>query len=302
MKLGFFGDLHVTDKNPTNRKDIYLDEITRKMLWAYAGPFADCDAVFAPGDVFDSFRANDYLKQHLIRIFLEGRKPVFVVYGQHDLRFHTSDKWNTPLKVLEAAEAAVCVSSSPVNFNGIYIYGASWGEDIPEIEDPDAFNVLVTHRMIIKDEKLWEAQTGHTMAQVLLRKNNFNLIVSGDNHQRFVDSYKGKWLVNMGSIMRTRIDQENHRPAVAVFDTDTQELKEFEIPIKPFSEVFKVEEAMREKEESEELNSFIEGLQSTEDIEGLDFRKNVEQWFSENEEKTDPGVISIMKEAMEWKK
>jgi predicted phosphodiesterase len=304
MKIGCFGDLHITDKKPRNRTDEnYLETLCGKILWACENPLKECEVILQPGDVFDSFKANDFLKQHIIPFLKALNKQFHMIYGQHDLRFHNSNKLNTPLRVAEVS-GALNILGKTYEAVGPMVdaYGASWGEEIPEIENPEYTNILVIHKMIIKDEKLWEAQTGHTMAQILLRKNKFDLIVSGDNHQCFTDQHEDKWLVNMGSLMRSTIAQLDHCPSVAVYDTKTREVEVTEIPVKPSEEVFRIEEALAEKEKSEQLEAFIEKLEvpvggTVATVDGLDFRANLEAWISENSSSVDNGVVEIIKEA-----
>jgi len=302
MKIGCFGDVHITDKRPKNRTDKdYLNSLYRKIEWARVEPLKECEYIIMPGDIFDSFKASDFLKQFAIPLFLKMK--VLAIYGQHDLRFHNSNKMNTPLRVLEVAKAVTVLNGKPLEVcPGVEIYGCNWGEEIPKIVDPEALNILVIHLMVIKDEKLWSAQEGHSMAKILLRTSGFDLIISGDNHQRFTSNYKDKALINMGSLMRSKIDQVDHKPAVAVFDTETKKVEVIDIPVKPINEIFRIEEAQKEADRSEQLESFIEGLESTEEIEGLDFKANVEEWIKDNKEEQDPEIIKIMEEALEWKK
>lgn len=308
MKIGIFGDLHVTDMRPRNRTDKnYLETISEKITWSCLNPLKYCKYVMFPGDVFDSFRANDFLKQYfvpILRTIIEDPdnciKMFLAIYGQHDLRFHNSNRLNTPLRVVETSNVVELLGKEPfVAEFATDIYGMNWGEEIPKIENPDNLNILVAHMMVIKDDKLWEKQEGHTMARVLLRKTGFDLIITGDNHQFFTDALGDRYLLNMGSLMRSKIDQIHHTPSVAVYDTEDKSFHVEEIPVKPYEEVFRVEEALQEKEKSENLEAFIEKLEQTdtENIEGLDFRKNLYQWVEENKDTEEQGVLDIIEEA-----
>lgn len=304
MKIGIFGDLHYTLAKPRNRTDEDYEATWRgKFLWACENPLKDCKYVIFPGDVFDNFRASDFVKQYFLPLLKQTGKHFLAIYGQHDLRFHNSNKLNTPLRVIEASGILSVLGPEPF-YPGVDvdIYGANWEEEIPEIQEPKNVNILVIHKMIIKDDKLWEAQTGYSMARVLLRKHPYDLIVSGDNHQGFTDSYERRHLVNLGSLMRSTIDQLDHKPSVAAYDTKTKELEIFEIPVKPASEVLKIEEAKKEKEERkhlEELKQKLEESYTMEKIKGLDFKKNAADWMQQNKKDTEQGVLDIIQEAMQ---
>ena len=69
--------------------------------------------------------------------------------------YHSSDISTTPLAVIKSAGLFNILKPDVHRLNKHEdIYGCSWGQDIPKIVNPDAFNILVIHRMIIKNEKL----------------------------------------------------------------------------------------------------------------------------------------------------
>ena len=50
-------------------------------------------------------------------------------------------------------------------------------------------------------------------------------MVSGDNHQSFVEKYKDQLLVNPGSIMRSTIAQFDHKPKIYLWSSEDNEIK-----------------------------------------------------------------------------
>ena len=163
-----------------------------------------------PGDFFDSFRTPDYVKAWVIDLLNKYKDiPVLFVWGQHDQRFHSRDVRNTPLGVLQATGLCFPLSNEPFSFSNIDIYGSSWEEPIPTIKEKDKvkFNILVMHRMVIHSEKLWEGQIDYVKGENFLKKWNYDLVVSGDNHQSFCCEFLHQKLINCGSLMRTSITQ-----------------------------------------------------------------------------------------------
>jgi len=301
MKLLVTGDWHIRGKKPKNRTDdfIHTQESKINFILETAANYS-CRYILQPGDFFDSYQISDFLKQHYIHKFKQPGVPTILsILGQHDMRYHSSDKNNTPLKVMDSAQVVVLLGSDPFHDLGnFHIYGASWNEEIPKIEDKNKYNILALHKMIVND-KLWAKQEGHTYGYPMLKNHAFDLIVSGDNHTSFKFEYGGKYLLNCGSLMRTNIDQGNHKPVIYIIDTEdpTDDLIEIEIPIAQFEEVFDLTKAEEEQEKNEELEAFIAGLKDEDvELQGLNFRKNVTKYMEANS--TSQGIKDIIDEVL----
>ena len=289
MKIMITGDWHITLECPVRRMDNYWEALTGKLLWI-AETFQEekCSAIVQPGDFFDSFRANDYLKSFVIDLFRDIK--ILTVFGQHDLKYHNVNVANTPLSLLGTVGTVKILNHKPHVLGNTAFFGASWNEPIPKNGEPP--NVLVMHRMVIDTEKLWPGQTGFLWAEEL-NHIKFDLVITGDNHQ----SFRRDKVINCGSLMRSRIDQKDHRPCVWICDLDTMKTKQLFIPIKPASEVFDTEAASQEKEINEKLDLFVRNLRQTGNRLDLDFRKNLYQAIKDNE--IDQEIVDIIHEAME---
>jgi predicted phosphodiesterase len=158
--------------------------------------------------------------------------------------------------------------------------GCSYDQE-PPIPIQNKFNVLLVHRMII-EEKLWSAQENYVASNIFLRQNNFDLIVSGDNHRGFISEAHGKrLLVNCGAMMRSKIDQVNHKPFVVLYDTDTRKYQQIFIPIEPADKVFRMEKVVAEKERNTSLESFVAGISEQKEV-GLLFEDNLQEFAKAN--------------------
>lgn len=312
MKILLTGDWHITTNQPKKRIDNYFKAQKKKLQYILIlAEQEKCSLILQPGDFFDSHKANDFLKREMIKTLLEEPKVnLKTIFGQHDLRYHSSDTNNTPLRVLEAAHALdilgqeqidpapiaiIRSGNSVVVPSGIHLYGASWFEDIPKITTKGT-NILVIHKMIIKDKPLWEGQEDATKGNILLRTLDFDLIVSGDNHQSFVCSHKSKHLVNCGSLMRSTTAQLDHKPVVYIYDTKDKSLEEHFIPIEPIEKVFDLSVIEKEKKENKELEAFVAQLKSDSKIDGLDYAKNLKIYLKDNE--TEQGTLDIIEEVI----
>lgn len=289
-KLLLMGDLHIDNTRIKTRQDNVLAACMDKIGQIFAiAHNHKCSAILQPGDFFESDKANDFLKQFIINYLNSGlaNMPIYTVYGNHDLRYHSSNILNTPLKVLDSARVIRILGKKPIMCKEDYvnIYGQSWFEDIPEIEEKlEGINVLVCHKMVV-DTKIWEGQEDHIYGKTLLLKTKFDLIVSGDNHQTFVihsgtGKDKGKRiLVNAGCILRTRIDQEDHRPCVFVYNANPKKgepmLEKIYLIVDDFENVIQIEEARKEKLENEKLKQFVAALDVDIKLTGMNYRQNV---------------------------
>ena len=285
LKILITGDWHLTDKTPRCRIDDYVGAQEEKIGFIFNTAIEHkCHVILQPGDLCDKWIARDKFKVkwiNYLNFYIRnlGAPNLITVYGQHDARYHTSNIEDTPLGVLRAGVGFTIIEhDQPQMFGAIIdytdIYGAGWGKPIPKIIHPDHFNILVTHRMIVRD-KLWAEQENYEVVGTFLRQNKFDLIVSGDNHTKFSHKYNHKYLFNCGSLMRNRIDQDSHHPAVIIFDTITTDYEEILIPKLPFKNVVDLVEAEKEEQRNEKLEDLRDALKKKTKIKGLNYRQRV---------------------------
>ena len=282
MNILATGDWHKRASRPVSRKDDYTVVLASKIAQIYQIAMDnDCKYVLQPGDMFDGAEPPLWLVRQAIEMHLAMPPTLLSVYGQHDQRYHSNRVENTPMAVLEAAQVLEVLGAEPHTVgdkygNPVQFYGCSWDSNIPEIQDPDSTNILVMHRMVIGNKKLWEAQVEYDWARAVLRRNKFDLIVTGDNHHFFTDSIPGdRHLVNCGSLMRANIDQGEHEPAVVIYDTVARTIKTVKLDVAPATDVFDLAKAESEKERNAELDAFIEQIGQTSGAPDLDYLGNL---------------------------
>lgn len=286
------GDLHGDDKTPISRTDNYSESFFKKLEFILNIAEKNDACVLQPGDFFNSPNPSYEFFSRLV-LLLKRYSGVFIfsVYGQHDLRYR--NKHNTALKALSGSCENFFIVDKPYTYRKQYnIYGVSYGEEIPKV-DYDKNNIMLIHKMVIKDEKVWAGQTDYISSSELLKKNGFRFIVSGDNHKFFSDCAGEKFLFNCGSVMRSNISQINHKPAVFLIDGSIGQ--QIQIPTQPADKVFKMEEIEKETCRSKEIDSFIEGLSQQKEM-GLNFEDNLELYCKENN--IDESVRNVIKENM----
>jgi hypothetical protein len=154
--------------------------------------------------------------------------------------------------------------------------------------------------LLAKKEMDW--QDDYELGGDFLSNSDYDLIVSGDNHQSFMLETKEKkkrYLFNCGSLMRSTIDQIDHKPCVYIFDTDKRSYEKILIPIKPWQKCFDLEKKVKEEEHNEQMESFVNGLAKHKDL-GMNFIDNLFKYLEKN--KIDPCIIESIKGNMEAKK
>lgn len=278
MKFISCGDFHITNNRPKVRKDIdYFQSILNKITIIYTTAVKyKINFVVQPGDFFDSHKASDFLKQSMIDMLLFYKNnygiTTLVIYGQHDLRFHNSDTSNTPLMVLNKAEAVYILNNKvPFMVENVSFYGASWNDEIIKPITPENKNILVTHRMIVK-RKLWEAQEEFEYGPNMFRKHKYDFFITGDNHQHFTftvnpKNKSPKHLINCGSLMRSTSIQTEHEPCFYIVDTEESTIQQVKIPVPPVEDVIDLQKLEVEKQNSEKLEAFIKAMKNQQTLE-----------------------------------
>lgn len=278
MKLAMMSDIHLRASSPTGRTDDFVKRMWSK--FSYMVEYCNENGIkvlILAGDIFESVHVGHPVIKAAYKILNEFNGVVYIVYGNHDLKNHNFEKRHTsPLDLLlEVCDNVVLLDGDANNtYKNIHMYGTSWNQAIPEIENEEKFNILVIHKMIIK-EKLWPGQEVDADGKglPLLKNNDFDLIVSGDNHQQFVLHHKGKYLVNSGSMMRSCVNQVDATPAFYVMNTRSGN-PPTKVPFPIEEEVFDMEKLQQQAEQSESIekfSSFIEFLSESRNSNKLSF-------------------------------
>jgi DNA repair exonuclease SbcCD nuclease subunit len=267
VKIGILGDTQFTNKAPQRRVDNYFQTQMRKFGQALT-IFEEnrCSCIVQPGDFFDSPGVSNRVKSYVISLLNACFKSGFVAFdkiyccwGQHDVTGHSKYTLpNSSLAVLEAAEVVKILSEEPVvvgrvsedDGTRVCLYGAGFGEDIPEPYE-DCYNILVTHRMI-GDRPLWPGQELVGPRNFLREHPGYNLCICGDYHYRFVEQWNGRTIVNVGALVRKTISEYDlkHKPAVGVFDTSNNSLKIFELEVELVEKVFDLSREVKKQDNS----------------------------------------------------
>lgn len=273
-------DWHLREDTPVCRADNFPEAQWRKVDFVRQLQEQHQCPVLHAGDLFHHWKPSP----RLLSQCLEHLPNQFhTVYGNHDLPQHN----------LDLAEKSGVHTLAVAGRLTILPHG-HWA-NLPK-KDPSIVlkgrKVAVWHVMTYAGKPPWpgcKATPGH----LLLRKYSaYDLILTGDNHQRFTSRMDGRQLVNPGNLTRQAASDES--PAVFLWYAQNNDVKQVDLPHDP--EAVTREHLDRVEERDTRISAFIERLNDnwTPD---LNFRNNLKQFELSN--KVPHSVMNIVYRAME---
>ncbi len=304
MRYVYLSDPHLVWETPVARMDDIV--ATQEEKWTFILDY--CREIKAPlivsGDLFDTPRSWKILHWFSLLLRKYSDVKIYTILGQHDLYFRNSIVQETSIGILKVWNGVQILGSTPTQISPdykIHIYGCSYGDEVPEIIDPTANNILVIHRMIT-DRPMWVGQTDYTDASYFLAKEakGFDVVLCGDAHRKFlIQSSSGKIICNTGPLLRLEASQEmlEHKPCIFVYDSDLHKIEEIEVPHRPSEDVLSTTHIERKKEFEVMLTSFIDTVKNTDIDHGMSFQDNL--WTFVKANGIGESVQNILTEVME---
>jgi len=288
-------DLHLRATRPRCRKDDYRAAQERKLRFildlARQSP-----PLLVAGDFFHVARPGEELLAWVIGLLDEYNVVPVVVPGQHDLPGHSLEQLHrSGVGVLEAAGAVNLIidPKSPLwlpylyadlDNTDMYVHGCPYGTE-PSKTVTGHPGVLLWHHMVINEVPIWPGQVADKAHSLLRKYPQFNLIVTGDNHESFAIAganrpgapFKHQWIINPGSMMRMTAAQTGHRPCV--YGWNNGKVKHHPLPVE--DDVFDLTELEEAKGKDARIQAFVDRLESRWEA-GLSFQKNLEEFLRAN--------------------
>ena len=310
MKLALISDLHLRLDNPRARLDNVHETQKRKMEYVLQWCRGKGVDLLQAGDFFHKPRGW-YSTSAWMDFFHSLSMPGYcalAVFGQHDqYMYSTENRKATALGILMSADIVALLGSEPMQYASdslVHVYGASYDQEVPEVKDKKAVNILVIHKMIV-DKKAWATQEDCVYAPEFLNTHkDFDLILCGDLHRKFkfesADG-KGRIICNTGPLTRMTADKYNfsHAPGFFEYNTNTRKLKWHEIPHEPAEAVLTRDHIEQEQERTLKLDEFVEAVRKGEIESGTSFGDNLAMLIKQ--EKVNDGVKGILSRVMEGK-
>lgn len=278
-------DWHLRDDKPVARVDDFWEAQWEKVRFIAALQRKYECPVWHAGDLFHVWKQSPYL---LAKTAKELPKEFWTIYGNHDLPQHSMAlKEKTGVHLLETVGKLNILNQphwqyKPEDFEPIVIKGRK---------------ILVWHIMAYTGYIPF-ATDGDWKAEELLKAHpEYDLILTGHNHNSFVHEEGGRVLVNPGAITRQNAADVNNEPCVYLWYADTNTVEEVLLPI--IDENAITREHIRVKEEkSERLEAFISKLNTEWDT-SINFEQNIKAFEQNN--KVLPSVMEIVHELINLK-
>lgn len=274
------GDWHLQEKQPIARTDNFWETQWKKLDFiSNLQKKHDCPVMHS-GDLFDHWKPSPEL---LAKAIEHLPKQFWTIIGNHDAPQHNLELFHKcGINVLEKAGVLTVLP------------GAHWRQDnIYPIEQNNKL-IAVWHTMTYQGKKPWPDCTDPKAVKLLRKYSEYNLILTGHNHQSFVEYYEDRCLVNPGSIFRLTADQKDFKPRVFLWYADTNTVEPVYLPIE--KDVISSEHLEVKKERNERIDSFVSTL-DTDWKAKLSFEENLEKLKNKN--KIRSAVMSIIYEALE---
>lgn len=220
-------------KARTDKVDYLSTQATkREAIFNMANQFG-CPILIA-GDLGHKPEWPCWLLSSFINSHRQTHSPqIFVTPGQHDLPHHLLSEWyNSGLGLLSTVGCIVTTVGPWASFvyDDVQVVTAPYGQDVPEFDGTDVSRrVLMMHRLVSPTYN--DPNGGHYYKDILeAYSEEFDLIVTGDNHKTFVVRTDKTTLVNPGSIMRMASDQADHVPCVFLWYAEDNSVQAVKLP------------------------------------------------------------------------
>jgi len=273
-------DWHARASTPLCREDNFLESFEEKVMFIKdLSQKHDCPVLIA-GDIGDRHQWPNWLLEWFITL-VRGMN-IIAIPGQHDAPNHRLEDINrSGVGVLSATDTIDLrmgtFSTIEKDFN---LVSFPYSKPINHFKVIcDYPKVAIAHQMIIEDKPLWPGQEAIKGNQLLRKFPEYDLVLVGDNHNSFIAKYKGRVLVNPGSLMRTTSAQVDHKPRVYLWWADANEVEAVYLPIK--EGVVSREHIEVEDERDERMEAYLERMETDYEI-GFSYEKNLEKHLEVN--------------------
>lgn len=266
-------DMHLREDTPICRMDDYWAAMERKL--AFLRDLQDRHGgipVVHGGDLFEHWKPSPYLLSFAIDNL---PRPFWSVYGNHDMPQHSMEQiGRSGMRTLEAAGALQVLT------------GVHWGQEPErghgvEFERPVKYGppakLLTWHVMTYEGNLPYPGCTASPAGRLLRKHDYVDLILVGHNHVPFlVEDKAGRKMLNPGSMMRVKADQQDHEPSVYLWRADNT----LERVVLPHDKGVVTREHIEAKaaDDPRRYQAFLEQLQHN--APELSFRANLERFLA----------------------
>jgi len=314
------GDVHLSVKPPGQRTETYQQDILDKLQFIVDKSLEfKVDGIIFNGDLLH-VKTPSRTSFELVQATHEILKavPCYFTIGNHDIQNNRLDSLpQQPLGALTRMNN-MHLMNGPVG--GLPVYSIPYMvEDDAAKNLPKVFRKIETWRKKNKYDSViisshltifpvgqkppYDYIAADDYANLLVTKGFTYLLANGHIHDIQgesypLDGYKHIKYVNYGSVSRGSLTSENlkKQPVFYTYDTVTEDLQVFDIPVKPAEQVFKLDSAGAVKERKASMTNFLDSLQS-DAVEVTSVSQVVDSARSSGVESS---VVNQVEQLLEW--
>lgn len=300
MKILLTGDKHIRYQAPENRIDDFFEtQINKEREMLEIASDTGCECILQPGDFFDNPNPPRYVLSRYIELYNEFKLPIYTVMGQHDTSMRNLDQtvMRTATYLLQSAGVVkiVGLDKLPVMLDAnTTLYGISFDQEYEPKPQEEGFNILMAHASV-GDKPLYPGHVLPGPRDYARKHGGFSLILLGDYHYPYEDSWQGCDIINCGVSIRKTVDKRELelKPKVIVYDTEKHSHEIHYLQIRPWGEVFQIVE---KPADTNRIMEFIESLKYNSGN-SMSFASNLRLFYQNNVVR--PEVKDIIAQAME---
>lgn len=284
-------DDHVRAGAPQCRIDNYEDAIFRKLEFRnkiaqkhnipilHSGDLGDKNYFVKDGNGWDVSVYGRYIQEMKVHDIYDC--GILCSPGNHDLPGHDIKNIGRSVigSLVESGVVQVLIGE-PEEFDNALVYGCPWGCDIPEPKKEKKKNILVIHKMIINQLPLWPGQDAPKAVDILKQNPDYDLIVSGDNHNTFTAKYNSQLLVNPGSMMRSTTSQFDHKPCFFLYYPESHTVEKVFYPIQDSKKVISLTHIDKKNKNKQRTQEYAKLVNKADLSDLKSFRDNTEIFIS----------------------
>ena len=271
-------DFHFRTKVPEARLDDYIENQDKLINWLKN--YEKDHLILTAGDLVDQPRErSDALG--FANYLIKSLPKIYGVLGNHDLLFHSLEAVNIDKTTMgNLINCGKFVPITEMEVENVKIFGYHYGQEIQHVRKKthqDKVQIAVYHGMVMEESNPFF--DGHIALDLLKEFPEYDIILTGDNHQGFIVEYESRVLINPGSLKRDTAAQIEHVPCVYSFDTNTLKLERIKVPTD--NDIISREHLEIEKERDQRIEQLSSKFK---EVEGatLEFDKNVYDFLNVN--------------------
>ena len=277
MKILIVGDVHFRTTQPISRLGNISEDFENKFLQIREIIVAkSVDYVIVTGDIFHRAKTNNEALLLAKKCFEQLEIPIYSVIGNHDMIGNTiTEHRNSSFELLDLLVDNFSILGDRIigkDGENVNVIGNNYGVNdfTLGLKKYDNFiNIGVFHSMITEGPTMFDSINAHEI------NTEYDIVISGHNHNKVFVNYDNKIVYNPGALMRlTAVKEDRERQVsvglLTVLD-NKYSIDEILLKITPEEDVFDIKEDNKKQEILTEkivsiLNDHIGKIQSVDDI------------------------------------